>query len=324
MLQARPYIFQLKHFTCCIVDEASQILEPGLIGILASSHIDRFVLIGDYKQLPAVVVQDEAMSRVEEPCLRDIGLCDCRQSLFERLIRWEQHCGRTQFIGTLDHQGRMHPDVAQFPSSHFYADEQLLPVPLSHQQETTLDYHVAAEDDLDQALQHHRVLFLPCHDNEAALVASLLLRIHRFYGTRFDPEKTVGVIVPYRHQIGLIRHELEGSGLPDLLRISIDTVERYQGSQRDVIIYAFGVEHRYQLDFLTANTFVEEDEAHQTDKRLIDRKLNVAMTRARRQLLMIGHSGILKHNPLLREIILQYSLPHQSSSSFSIQTASSI
>lgn len=303
MLQARPYIFQLKHFTCCIVDEASQILEPGLIGILASSHIDRFVLIGDYKQLPAVVVQDEAMSRVEEPCLRDIGLCDCRQSLFERLIRWEQHCGRTQFIGTLDHQGRMHPDVAQFPSSHFYADEQLLPVPLSHQQETTLDYHVAAEDDLDQALQHHRVLFLPCHDNEAALVASLLLRIHRFYGTRFDPEKTVGVIVPYRHQIGLIRHELEGSGLPDLLRISIDTVERYQGSQRDVIVYSFAVTHSYQLDFLTANTFTEND-------RPIDRKLNVAMTRARKQLIMTGRAELLRHVPLFSEIIAQYSLGH--------------
>ena len=72
-------------------------------------------------------------------------------------------------------------------------------------------------------------------------------------------------------------------------------MERYQGSQRDVIIYSFTVRHRYQLDFLTANCFEENG-------RTIDRKLNVAMTRARKQLLLTGCAAILQHNPLFAEL----------------------
>ena len=66
-----------------------------------------------------------------------------------------------------------------------------------------------------------------------------------------------------------------------------------------MIVYAFGVDHRYQMDFLTANTFVE-------DGRLIDRKLNVAMTRARRQLIMTGRKEVLNTSKLFRELIACY------------------
>jgi superfamily I DNA and/or RNA helicase len=81
--------------------------------------------------------------------------------------------------------------------------------------------------------------------------------------------------------------------------ISIDTVERYQGSQRDVIIYSFTVQQPYQLDFLTANCFEE-------DGKTIDRKLNVAITRARKQLLMTGNVAILSRNALFSELIQRY------------------
>lgn len=310
-LQSRQDILQLKHFAVCMVDEASQILEPSIIGLLAHPHIDRFVLIGDYKQLPAVVQQDEREALVEEPCLREIGLTDCRQSLFERLIRWEQQCGRTQFVGVLSRQGRMHPDVAQFPCTHFYAAEQLSPVGLEHQKEPMLSYETAPCDELDQLLCRQRVVFIdagrPAEANmsdkvspaEARIVAQLLGRIVRFCGTHFDPQHTVGVIVPYRNQIAMIRKEIEKLGIAALQDVSIDTVERYQGSQRDVIIYSLTVSHRYQLEFLAANTFMES--GHE-----IDRKLNVAMTRARRQLLMTGCSEVLCQNALFRELIEQY------------------
>ena len=132
--------------------------------------------------------------------------------------------------------------------------------------------------------------------SEARLVADLLRRIYRFYGTRFDSDKTVGVIVPYRNQIAMIRKEIERLQIPALDRISIDTVERYQGSQRDVIIYSFTVRFGYQLDFLTSNCFVE-------DGRTIDRKLNVAITRARCQMLMTGHAPLLRQNPVFAALI---------------------
>ena len=319
-MQSRQEIFQLKHFSLCIVDEASQILEPSIIGLLSSDQIDRFVLIGDHKQLPAVVAQPEEQARVSDPQLQQLCIDDCRQSLFERLLRWEQRCHRTQFIGTLHHQGRMHPDVASFPATTFYAEERLSVVPLPHQQATTLGYDLPAQDPTDQLLKEQRVVFFDVEGGneaheahepsssfsdkvnvaEARVVADLLRRIRRFYGDRFSAEKTVGVIVPYRNQIAAIRQEIARLGLPDLLGVSIDTVERYQGSQRDVIIYSFTITHAYQLDFLTANTFVDGG------GRAIDRKLNVALTRARCQLLMTGCARVLSSNPLFRQLIGRY------------------
>ena len=202
----------------------------------------------------------------------------------------------------------MHPAVAAFPNAMFYAEEQLQPVPLPHQTAERLAYDLPAEDALDEALKQHRVLFIPSkksHEvqasdkvnwHEAQLVAQVLRRIHRFYGARFDADKTVGVIVPYRNQIAMIRQAIEPLGVPALENISIDTVERYQGSQRDVMIYSFTVQHRYQLDFLTANCFEEGG-------RIIDRKLNVALTRARLQMICIGCEEVLKEDALFKKLI---------------------
>ena len=314
MLQARPFIFQLKHFSLCIVDEASQILEPGLVGLLSCDSIKRFILIGDHKQLPAVVQQSEEESLVDHPLLTAIGITNCRQSLFERLLHWERHCQRSQFIGILRKQGRMHPDIAAFPNLMFYPNEQLEPVPLKHQTDTSLHYDLESNDVVDDLLKQNRLLFIHSENPqqngitedtnfsdktnpaEARIVADLLYRIHRFYDDSFNPDKTVGVIVPYRNQIAMIRQEIEKLKLHQLEQISIDTVERYQGSQRDVIIYSFTVSRPYQLDFLTSNCFIEEG-------RTIDRKLNVAITRARKQLIMTGNATLLCRNAIFKQLI---------------------
>ena len=102
--------------------------------------------------------------------------------------------------------------------------------------------------------------------------------------------------MPYRNQIAMIRQEINRLDIPSLIPISIDTVERYQGSQRDIIIYSFTVQNRYQLDFLTSNCFVE-------DGKVIDRKLNVALTRARKQLIITGNEAILRQNALFKDLI---------------------
>ena len=315
-LQARFYLLAAKHFSLAIVDEAGQILEPGIIGILSAPAIDRFILIGDHKQLPAVVQQTEKDSSVSDPLLLGIQLDNCRQSLFERLLRTERAAGRTDCVGILRKQGRMHPDIAAFPNHAFYHRERLEPVPLPHQEENGLSYLIDNPDEMDKKLSTSRVLFIDssASDNqaeagsptlkegsaknlaEAKIVADILQRIHRYYGTAFKAEKTVGVIVPYRNQIAVIRKELEKSGISDLLDIAIDTVERYQGSQRDVIVYAFTVSRHYQLSFLTANRFEE-------DGYLIDRKLNVALTRARKQLILTGNRPLLCRDRLFRQLI---------------------
>lgn len=319
MLVSRPYVFDLKHFTLAVVDEASQILEPNIIGLLAAHRpdgngtetcrIDRFILTGDHKQLPAVVRQDESDSAVSSSTLNDICLDNCRNSLFERLLRIERKAGRTDFIGVLRRHGRMHPEVADFPCHEFYYEENLSPVPLAHQQETALEYaDIGLHDELDTLLRKHRVIFIPSrmcrrpdvsdkvNTDEAATVADILHRVRLMLGDRFTPERSVGVIVPYRNQIAVIRKEIERYGMKELEAVSIDTVERYQGSQRDVIIYSFTVQNRWQLEFLAGSCFIDEG-------RLIDRKLNVAMTRARRQMIMTGNVEVLSTNPVFDRLI---------------------
>ena len=290
-LLTRPFLLSMKHFSLCIVDEASQILEPYIVGLLSSDSIDRFILIGDHKQLPAVVAQPD-----DDPRLHS-----CRLSLFERLLRQEREVGRKEFVGILQRQGRMHPDIAAFPNEFFYQQEQLQPVPCPHQLETGLDYLEPSEDALDEQLKQHRVLFLPA-DDEASLVADVLRRLYRQIGSkRFDAARSIGVIVTYRHQIALIRKEIARLGLPQLDDLSIDTVERYQGSQRDVIIYSTGVQDNDGLDFLTSNSFVE-------DGHTVDRKLNVALTRARKQLILTGNRALLKQNKIFSAFIARYSI----------------
>ena len=299
----RLNLFTLKHFQLAIIDEASQILEPDLIGILSARHqqhnaIDKFVLVGDYKQLPAIAQQSAEEAAVTDLLLRNIGLEDCRNSLFERLYKSSPNTCRS----ILHKQGRMHPAIAEFPNQTFYYREQLESVPLPHQlEETPYEAGLTPQDTIDQLLLERRMVFIPaeapdhltCSDktnpNEARIVATLLGHIYRLTESRFDPNRTVGVIVPYRNQIAMIRKEIARLQLPALQDISIDTVERYQGSQRDIIIYSFTIQNFSQLNFLTANTFQEGNF-------LIDRKLNVALTRARKQLLLTGNPHILGAN----------------------------
>ncbi|WP_299297816.1 ATP-dependent metallopeptidase FtsH/Yme1/Tma family protein, partial [uncultured Fretibacterium sp.] len=109
-----------KHFSLAVIDEASQLLEPHLLPLIMAHTdgrplIDRFVLIGDHRQLPAVVQQPAAESLVTEPELRAMGVTDCRRSFFERFIeRIPEPCRHD-----ITRQGRMHPEAADFPSRHF-------------------------------------------------------------------------------------------------------------------------------------------------------------------------------------------------------------
>ena len=312
-MNSNAALFNIKHFDLAIIDEASQILEPNIIGLLTSQHrggraIRKFILIGDHKQLPAVVQQSDTEVLIEDETVKAIHLNSCANSLFERLILTERAAGRTDFIGTLHKQGRMHPDIADFANRKFYAREQLECVPLAHQLEQTLNYNETSEDETDDVLKAHRMIFIPSkpcrqlnisekvNTEEARIITDLLRRLYRQLGKNFDPQKSVGVIVPYRNQIAMIRKEIEKLGIPELEEISIDTVERYQGSQRDIILYSFTIQSRYQLDFLTANTFYEDGQP-------IDRKLNVAITRARKQLILTGNEQTLRHNQLFAELI---------------------
>ncbi len=302
-------IFELKSFDLAIIDEASQILEPHLMGILSARHdgeaaVRKFVMIGDHKQLPAVVQQPSSVSRVDEPMLNAIGLYDCRCSLFERLL-W-RYAGNRSVVYMLTRQGRMHPDIAAFPNMAFYGG-QLRIVPLPHQ-ETALPEKGKGGNGIDDMLLTRRIAFLDSeapvsspsdkvNTVEAEMIAATVERIYRLERDVFDPQETVGVIVPYRNQISAVRKLLDGFGVEVLHDITIDTVERFQGSQRRYIVYGFTVQKYYQLNFLTDSVFEDSDHT------IVDRKLNVAMTRAEEHLVMIGNAALLEHVPTFSRLI---------------------
>lgn len=309
----------IKQFDLAIVDEASQILEPQIIGLLSQKKngtdecaIKKFVLIGDEKQLPAVVQQQESGSKVVEPNLQAINLSDCRLSLFERLIKTYRKNGENnEYSYMLTRQGRMHQDIAKFPNYAFYQNK-LIPVPLSHQEEFTPCVS-DSKNGLDNLLTTRRVSFVTypqpktteweyevsdkVNIDEAKMVAAAVYRIYKLNEKEFD-KKTVGVIVPYRNQISTIRNEIDKYGVEELHDIMIDTVERYQGSQCENIVYGFTIKKYYQLNFLTSNQYVDE-----TSGEIIDRKLNVAMTRAMKHLIMIGDARLLRENIIFYKLM---------------------
>lgn len=302
-------IFDLKAFDLAIIDEASQILEPHLMGILSARHgeeaaIRKFVMIGDHKQLPAVVQQTEEVSHVDDPQLNAIGLYDCRYSLFERLLR--RYARDKHVVYMLTRQGRMHPDIADFPNQAFY-NGHLMVVPRPHQ-EAVLPQKGRGENGIDDMLLTRRIAFLNSEKPvetpsdkvnavEAEMIAATVERIYRLERTSFDAQETVGVIVPYRNQIAAVRKLLDKYNISALHDIAIDTVERFQGSQRRYIVYGFTVQKYYQLNFLTDSVF--ED----TDHTIVDRKLNVAMTRAEEHLIMIGNAALLENVPTFERLI---------------------
>ena len=294
-IASKPELFKLKHFDVAIVDEATQILEPQLLGILCArfkdgrNGIGKFILIGDHKQLPAVVLQSNEQSEVHDEGLRRIGLYNLKDSLFERLYRFhlqEEHC---RAVDMLCRQGRMHPGVASFPNREFYAGK-LEALGLPHQLE-----NVDAPVRFIPSERDTESVSGKTNRNEARIVAQLAADVYHLYKETFEVNRTLGVITPYRSQIALIRKEIQALGISALNEISVDTVERYQGSDRDVIIYSFCVNYLYQLKFLPNLT--EENGVW------IDRKLNVALTRARRQLYITGVPDILSYNLIYRRLI---------------------
>ena len=294
-IASKPELFKLKHFDVAIVDEATQILEPQLLGILCArfkdgrNGIGKFILIGDHKQLPAVVLQSNEQSEVHDEGLRRIGLYNLKDSLFERLYRFhlqEEHC---RAVDMLCRQGRMHPGVASFPNREFYAGK-LEALGLPHQLE-----NVDAPVRFIPSERDTESVSGKTNRNEARIVAQLAADVYHLYKETFEVNRTLGVITPYRSQIALIRKEIQALGISALNEISVDTVERYQGSERDVIIYSFCVNYLYQLKFLPNLT--EENGVW------IDRKLNVALTRARRQLYITGVPDMLSHNLIYRRLI---------------------
>lgn len=284
-------IFALKQFDCMIVDEAAQIVEPTIVGFAAK--VGTAILIGDEKQLPAVTVQHEALSKIQHPLMENIECTDFRMSLFERLLRC---CLRNDWhhgFAMLSQQGRMHADIADFVNTQFYAKKLLSPFPWQHAPLMN-EYNA-----LPQEYTQSRMVFIPVyslgkgkvHDDEARIAAYIASLYQQKRGDELH-ENSLGIITPFRAQIMEIRKRLTAAASH---KIVIDTVERFQGSERDCIIISFAVSNVSMLQSVMSLMDMQGI--------TVDRKLNVAITRARQQLIIIGNPDILCREPLFQQLL---------------------
>ncbi|QFU81316.1 AAA domain-containing protein [Natronorubrum aibiense] len=251
-------VMKEQAFDVALVDEAAQLTEPGTCA--AINLAERFVLVGDHEQLPPVV-------RAEN---------DLTESLFERLIDCHPEAGVM-----LDRQYRMNQRIQAFASQEFY-DGELRPAEPEVAGRTLDDLAGVSTDALPPELQDP-VAFVDVEGDggqytdseEAARIADLIATYERAGLERSE----IGVIAPFRAQVSEI-----ASHVPD--DVTVDTVDRFQGSSQEVIIVSF-----------TATGSLEgpifEDY----------RRINVALTRPKRALVLVGDPAALASDPVYERML---------------------
>jgi predicted DNA helicase len=258
-----------EEFDLVVIDEATQATEPSALIPLIKAR--KAVLAGDHKQLPPTVLSREA----EEGGL---GI-----SLFERMISLHPKAS-----ALLDTQYRMHPEIMGFPARVFYGGGLKSADGLEKMKLSELLAFPAE----NPALDDRPVVFLdtgggsperirrgsPSRENpgEAEMVRGL---VKELLGLGLDPSH-LGVIAPYEDQVKLLREILpEG--------VEIRTVDGFQGREKEVII----------LSLVRSNPsgrigFLKDR-----------RRLNVAITRARRKLIVIGDSTTLSKDKVYKDFV---------------------
>ena len=270
-------LLKIKTFDRMLVDEASQILEPQLVGLVGK--FKQLILVGDHRQLPAVTAQRPEWTVVSDETLRSVGIEDLRDSYFERLYRRCEQGQLAVHFGRLSVQGRMNSAIMAFPNEHFYGGFLQAMFPDAPGEECPPVRFIPSPPAKNLTGN------LKTSEEEAELAVQQVLFFKKMWaqaGREWHPQHTLGIITPWRAQIARLRESLLAAGIaPD--EITIDTVERYQGGARDIIIVSSCVHTPWQLNALV-NLSGEG----------VDRKLNVALTRARKYLVLLGNPEVLR------------------------------
>lgn len=277
-----------RKFSTLFIDEAAQALEPACL--IPLRRAGRLILAGDHCQLPPTVKSYEAMKQ---------GL---GKSLMERLV--ENH---PEAVTLLSLQYRMNQDIMRFSSDWFYDGAMEAAPEVKHR--GILDYDTpidwldtgdevtgtpAEEDEACDEQQYKESLagntFGRINKDEARLTLLTLQNYIQKIGKErwLDERIDVGVISPYRAQVQYIRRLLKRLSFfrPFRKSISVDTVDGFQGQERDVIVISM----------------VRSNEDGNIGFLRDLRRMNVAMTRARMKLIIIGSAATLTRHPFYRKL----------------------
>jgi len=305
-LQVNSDLLSSFTFTTAIIDEASQVIEPQIIGIAA--RVARCILIGDVCQLPAVIVQDNASLLVNHPILHALQLRSLGMSYFERLLRCALANGWHHCIGTLTDQARMHDRIGSVASSLFYGG-QLNSV--AEWQREAAPWRSVEDRFVNEIFTHRLVNFDTSGFADSAVAdAYIVVRVAEaiLEACDYDVDIKIGIISPFRAQNNRIKNLLPQRMVQ---HVQIDTVERFQGSERDIIILAASVSSITDLEGMQSEAT--------TQYGVVDRKLNVAITRARNVCIVVGSHSVLQQAPSW-SALLSHSTEMQIPSHFDIPT----
>lgn len=265
LVGANQYAIRNRTYGVVVIDEAAQGLEPACwIPILKA---DKIVLAGDHRQLPPTVKSTAHMKT---------GLYD---TLFEKLVsRYPSH------VALLNVQYRMNEKIMKFPSlalydDHLLAAEQVQHWTLKGDQEPVLFIDTAGagfeeEQEGTATFNQGEAQFLKTHLSE------LLTKLSATYAE--DDFPSIGVITPYRKQATLLHEVLSHDEWMATYRknIQINTIDSFQGQEKDIIYISLTRSNDQQTIGFLSDV----------------RRMNVAMTRARKKLIVIGDSATVgKH-----------------------------
>ena len=269
-----------------VLDEASQMSLP--LGVMATMPLElggQLLVVGDHRQMPPIVQHDWA--REARRLFREYAAFESLYVALDKRLPAEHH---VRFARSF----RLHRDMAEFLRREIYAQDG---IPF-HAENLAVLEPMTHDDPFVAAALGPEPLTIVVHDEAASqtsnpveegIVAALVARLAGADGHRLDARHGVGVVVPHRAQrAALIERAPElterdpVTGEP--LRIAVDTVERFQGDERRVIVVSL----------------TESDPAYlrQTSAFLLDpRRLNVALSRAKEKLVVVASRSIFTMSP---------------------------
>lgn len=261
-------------FDTIIIDEACQCTELSSIIPLRYGG-KRCIMVGDPNQLPPTVLSGAASDM------------KYNQSLF---VRMQKNC--SPYL--LDVQYRMHPAISKFPSLEFYKGK--LQDGSSVQEVNTRDWHKKYPFgpykffDIVTGKQKQNTKTMSYTNPEETKVAiELVENLLATYESKYDFTNRIGIISPYREQMQNMRNQFRRY-FGDQIRSYIDfnTIDGFQGQEKDIIIISC----------------VRADDNSTSVGFLKDfRRMNVALTRAKCSLWILGHHKSLVNNKLWKHLI---------------------
>lgn len=273
LVGAASRVLERKRFSSLFIDEAAQAIEAACW--IAISRADRVILAGDHCQLPPTI-------KCIEAARGGLG-----RTLLEKVV-----LHKPETVSLLKIQYRMHEDIMRFSSRWFYHDELEAAPEVKYRGILDFDTPVSWIDTSELDLQEKAVAEGTGRLNtgEAELLVRELKNYMERIGIRRILEEHIdfGVISPYRAQVHYLRHLLKKEPFfrPCRRLITVHTVDGFQGQERDVIMISLvRANEKGQIGFLRDL-----------------RRMNVAITRARMKLLILGEAVTLTRHPFYREL----------------------